>query len=76
MFAIDGPGSEYSIHQLKEFLDKKVKEHKLVFSGGIFRLPKPESWFMAAFKTRLHKNWFASSIVSLQLYSCDDSNKI
>ena len=43
MFAMQGPGSECSIHQLKGFLDKKVKDQKLLFTGGVYRLPKPGS---------------------------------
>ena len=40
MFAMQGPGSEYSIPELKAFLDKKVKEQKLVCESGVYRLTK------------------------------------
>ncbi|KAL5012414.1 hypothetical protein ScPMuIL_010965 [Solemya velum] len=41
MFAMQGPASvECSIHELKAYLDRKVKEQKLVFCGGAYRLPK------------------------------------
>ncbi|KAK9499694.1 hypothetical protein O3M35_002696 [Rhynocoris fuscipes] len=41
MFASQGPsGVECSLQQLRHFLDRKVREHKLLFSGGFYRLPK------------------------------------
>ena len=40
MFAMQGPGSEYSIPELKAFLDKKVKEQKLLCESGVYRLTK------------------------------------
>uniref|UniRef100_A0A0A9Y699 Anaphase-promoting complex subunit 2 n=1 Tax=Lygus hesperus TaxID=30085 RepID=A0A0A9Y699_LYGHE len=41
MFASQGPSAvECSLQQLKHFLDRKVREHKLLFSGGFYRLPK------------------------------------
>ncbi|XP_073975061.1 anaphase promoting complex subunit morula isoform X2 [Rhodnius prolixus] len=41
MFASQGPsGVECSLQQLRHFLDRKVREHKLLFSGGYYRLPK------------------------------------
>lgn len=39
MFAFQGPTQEHSLPELKQFLDRKVREHKLVFSGGLYRLP-------------------------------------
>jgi anaphase-promoting complex subunit 2 len=39
MFAMQGPTtSECSIPELKAFLDRKVKEQKLIYSGGVYRL--------------------------------------
>ena len=49
MFAMQGPSStgEVSLQELKAFLDKKVKEQKLIYAGGVYRipssLPKPGS---------------------------------
>lgn len=41
MFAAQGPaGVDCSLQQLRHFLDRKVREHKLLFSGGYYRLPK------------------------------------
>ncbi|XP_075228750.1 anaphase promoting complex subunit morula isoform X2 [Lycorma delicatula] len=41
MFASQGPTSvECSLQELRHFLDRKVREHKLLFSGGFYRLPK------------------------------------
>ncbi|RZF40821.1 hypothetical protein LSTR_LSTR003331 [Laodelphax striatellus] len=41
MFASQGPSSvECSVQELRLFLDRKVREHKLLFSGGFYRLPK------------------------------------
>lgn len=42
MFASQGPSAvECSLQELRHFLDRKVREHKLLFSGGFYRLPKP-----------------------------------
>ncbi|KAI5701623.1 hypothetical protein M8J76_006804 [Diaphorina citri] len=42
MFASQGPPSsmECSLQELRKFLDRKVHEHKLLFSGSYYRLPK------------------------------------
>ncbi|XP_074654773.1 anaphase-promoting complex subunit 2-like [Tubulanus polymorphus] len=40
MFAVNPTTTECSIPELKEFLDRKVKEQKLVYSGGVYRLAK------------------------------------
>ncbi|XP_013419521.1 anaphase-promoting complex subunit 2-like [Lingula anatina] len=41
MFAMQGPTtSECCVQELKTFLDRKVKEQKLLYSGGVYRLPK------------------------------------
>ena len=32
---------ECGLPELRLFLDKKVREHKLLFSGGLYKLPKP-----------------------------------
>lgn len=39
MFAFQGPTLECSVQELQEFLDRKVREHQLVFTGGLYRLP-------------------------------------
>lgn len=41
MFAVQSPTTmECNIHELKYFLDRKVKERKLLFSTGLYKLPK------------------------------------
>lgn len=41
MFASQGPTAvECSLSELRQFLDRKVREHQLLFSGGLYRLPK------------------------------------
>lgn len=40
MFASHGPGVEFSQEELKNFLQRKVREHSLVFSAGVYQLPK------------------------------------
>lgn len=41
MFASQGPGAmECGLPELRQFLDRKVREHQLLFSGGLYRLPK------------------------------------
>lgn len=40
MFASQGPGFEVSIEELKFFLQKKVREQRLLHSGGVYQLPK------------------------------------
>lgn len=40
MFASHGPGIEVSQEELKNFLQRKVREHALVFSAGVYQLPK------------------------------------
>lgn len=44
MFAMQSPSAnECGIQGVKQFLDKKVREHKLLYSGGLYRLPKFET---------------------------------
>ncbi|XP_011351715.1 anaphase-promoting complex subunit 2 isoform X2 [Ooceraea biroi] len=41
MFASQGPGAvECGLPELRQFLDRKVREHQLLFTGGFYRLPK------------------------------------
>jgi anaphase-promoting complex subunit 2 len=41
MFASQGPGAvECGLPELRQFLDRKVREHQLLFSSGFYRLPK------------------------------------
>lgn len=40
MFAFQGPTIECSLQELKIFLDRKVREHQLIYSNGLYRLPK------------------------------------
>lgn len=40
MFASHGPGVEFTPEELKNFLQRKVREHKLIFVGGVYHLPK------------------------------------
>lgn len=40
MFASQGPGVEFSQQELKNFLQRKVKEQKLVFAAGVYYLSK------------------------------------
>ncbi|ESO09432.1 hypothetical protein HELRODRAFT_73864, partial [Helobdella robusta] len=39
MFAMQGPGSQCSLSDLKAILELKLKELKLVYSNGVYRLP-------------------------------------
>ncbi|XP_011633814.1 anaphase-promoting complex subunit 2 isoform X1 [Pogonomyrmex barbatus] len=42
MFASQGPGAvECGLPELRQFLDRKVREHQLLLSGSFYRLPKP-----------------------------------
>ena len=44
MFAMQGPtGSELSEHELRQFLDRKVREQKLMYGAGVYRVPKGDS---------------------------------
>lgn len=44
MFAMQSPSAnECGLQGVKQFLDKKVREHKLLYSGGLYRLPKFET---------------------------------
>lgn len=47
MFAMQGPSAvECSVPELKRFLDSKVRDQKLLFSGGVYRLPKSDMlWY-------------------------------
>lgn len=41
MFALQTPTTiECSLQELRHFLDRKVAEEKLLFYGGVYRLPK------------------------------------
>lgn len=40
MFAMQGPGSQYTLTELKVLLDRKVKEQKLAYANGMYRLVK------------------------------------
>ena len=41
MFAMQGPSNiECDIEELRSFLDDKVRQHELLFSGGQYRLPR------------------------------------
>jgi anaphase-promoting complex subunit 2 len=40
MFAMHGPGSQISLSELRAFLERKVKDQKLVCVSGVYRLPK------------------------------------
>lgn len=40
MFASQGPMVEFSQEELKNFLQRKVREHALVFAAGLYQLPK------------------------------------
>merc|ERR1712179_336355 len=41
IFAMQGPSAvECDMQELRAFLDTKVRQHKLAFSGGHYRLPK------------------------------------
>ncbi|OCT66856.1 anaphase-promoting complex subunit 2 [Xenopus laevis] len=44
MFVMTGPVvTEIDIQELQSFLQKKVSDHQLVYSGGVYRLPKNSS---------------------------------
>ncbi|WAR31452.1 ANC2-like protein [Mya arenaria] len=40
MFAMQGTSGEITLEELNHFLDKKVKDQALAYSGGVYRLPK------------------------------------
>ncbi|XP_018567673.1 anaphase-promoting complex subunit 2 isoform X1 [Anoplophora glabripennis] len=40
MFAFQGPTIECNLQELKVFLDRKVREHQLIYSNGYYKLPK------------------------------------
>lgn len=40
MFASNGQGIEFSQEELKNFLQRKVREHALMFAAGVYQLPK------------------------------------
>jgi anaphase-promoting complex subunit 2 len=40
LFASQAPGFEFSIEELKAFLQKKVREHKLNYVHGVYQLAK------------------------------------
>ncbi|CAH1119635.1 unnamed protein product [Phaedon cochleariae] len=40
MFAFQGPTIECNLQELKVFLDRKVREHHLIYSNGYYKLPK------------------------------------
>ncbi|GFV99029.1 anaphase-promoting complex subunit 2 [Trichonephila clavipes] len=44
MFAVQGTSTnECSIHDMRQFLEKKVRDRQLVYSAGMFKLPKYET---------------------------------
>lgn len=40
LFASHSGGVEFTQDELKHFLQRKVREHKLLFSGGVYQLAK------------------------------------
>lgn len=40
LFASQAPGFEFSLEELKTFLQRKVREHKLCYGHGAYQLPK------------------------------------
>jgi len=40
LFASHSGGVEFTQEELKHFLQRKVREHKLLFSGGVYQLAK------------------------------------
>ncbi|XP_059613916.1 anaphase-promoting complex subunit 2 [Phlebotomus argentipes] len=40
MFASNEKGVEFSLEELKRFLQTKVREHQLIFASGVYLLPK------------------------------------
>lgn len=40
MFALQTPGTECSLQELRQFLGTKVRKHQLVLHGGMYKLPK------------------------------------
>ncbi|GFS60495.1 anaphase-promoting complex subunit 2 [Trichonephila inaurata madagascariensis] len=44
MFAVQGTSTnECSIHDMRQFLEKKVRDRQLVYTAGMFKLPKYET---------------------------------
>ena len=45
MFAMQGPNTrECSMSELKTFLDRKVKDHQLTYSAGVYQLVQGRTW--------------------------------
>ncbi|KAM7342596.1 anaphase promoting complex subunit morula isoform 2-T4 [Cochliomyia hominivorax] len=40
LFASNGVGIEFTQDDLKDFLQRKVRDHKLIYSGGVYQLAK------------------------------------
>lgn len=40
LFATNSVGIEFSQDELKEFLQRKVRDHKLIYAGGVYQLAK------------------------------------
>lgn len=40
LFASNGLGIEFTQNDLKDFLQRKVRDHKLIYSGGVYQLAK------------------------------------
>lgn len=40
MFVFEGTSTEYTLEELQNLLDKKIREHQLIFSNGAYKLPK------------------------------------
>ena len=44
MFVATGPViTEMDVNELESFLERKVREHQLIVSSGVYRLPKTSS---------------------------------
>ena len=40
LFASHGGGIEFTQDELKNFLQRKIREHKLMYTGGVYQLYK------------------------------------
>ena len=67
MFAMHGPSAvECDINQLRAFLDDKVRQHELLFSGGKYKLPK--NWTDISLGSRNEETRMNRILLMMMLY--------
>lgn len=40
MFVYEETSTEFTVEDIQNFLDKKIREHQLILSNGVYKLPK------------------------------------